>query len=92
MNDLREFDPWRIVARRAGATACAEAFPDLMTRAAPGNPARAARVREAGKARQVYELWDTARVPPVGAEVSRERVTPIGSSVRGEKDGDARHG
>jgi len=92
MNDLRELDPQRTLTRCASATACAEAFPGLVTHAVPGNPQRATRVRKADTARQVYELWDTAGAPPAGAETPSGWVTRVGSSARGEEDGDARHG
>ena len=92
MNDLRELDPPRAMARRASAIACAEAFPGPVTHAVPENPPRATRVREADTARRVYELWDTAGVPPAGAEAPSGRVTRVGSSAGGEQDGDVRNG
>jgi hypothetical protein len=64
MNSLRELDPQRTPARRAGALPRAEALPALVTREVPGNPAGAVRIREADSARQVYELWHTAGVLP----------------------------
>ena len=92
MNALRELDPQRTVAHRAGARPRLESPLDPATREVPGKPAGAARVREADAARQVYELWHTAGVLPVGAAAPCGRVTPTGSSERGVEDGDARHG
>ena len=92
MNDLRELDPQRTLTRCASAIARAAAFPGLVTHAVPEKPPRATRVREADSARQVYELWDTAGAPPAGAEAPSGRVTRVGSSARGEEDGDARNG
>jgi hypothetical protein len=80
MNALRELDPQRTPARCAGALPRVESLPDPADREVPGNPASAARIREADAARQVYELWHTAG------------ILPVGSSERGVEDGDVQHG
>ena len=59
----------------------------------PLTPVSAAGVREAGTARPVYELWDTAGVLPAAAAAPCGRGTRVGSSAAwGVEDGDVRHG